>query len=181
MKDVVAKVLKGDKDAFREVVTTFGPEVRAYLASSISDYQAVDDLAQETFIATYNSLEKFDPDADLRAWIYGIARNKVRMYLRRFYQQKDRMFLMSQEVMEQLTLILENDGDELDNVRIENLTVCIERLPEKSKTLIQSRYFSRTTVIEIANKLQITENAVSATLYRVRAALRKCMEGEARV
>ncbi|MFC5050431.1 sigma-70 family RNA polymerase sigma factor [Rubritalea spongiae] len=176
MKEAVQQVLDGDTNAFREVVKRYGPEVRAYLASNLSDYQTVDDLVQETFIGAYNSLERYEVDSNFRAWIYGIARNKLRMHLRKIYRDKDRKEQLKIEVIEQLATAIDENYNDQDHVRIQNLRECIELLPEKNRNIIKSRYFGGSSVIDLAQKLQRTENSVSVILHRLRIVLRKCIE-----
>lgn len=180
MKEVIQQVLSGNTDAFREVVRRYGPEVRAYLASNLSDNQTVDDLVQDTFIAVYHSLEKFDTESNFRAWIYGIARNKHRMHLRTLYREKDRKEDLKIELMERLATALEERYDDEDHIRIRSLKNCIERLSDTNRSLIKSRYFGGSSVMDIAEQLQKSENAVSVLLFRLRAILRKCIEGGAR-
>ena len=77
MKELVKRVLAGDRDAYRDVVKEYGPVVRACLASHLTSAQTVEDLAQETFIAAYEHLKEFDVQRDFGPWIKTIARNKA--------------------------------------------------------------------------------------------------------
>lgn len=177
MKEIIQQILDGNTNAFREIVREYGPEIRAFFAGSISDYQTVDDLAQETFIATYKSLSHLNEDSNLRAWIYGIAKNKLMMHLRQLYRKNKKFNSMSSEIIEQVIPAMEEYCDEDDNVRINNLKNCIEKLPEKNQDVIKSRYFTNETVIDIAQRLQKTETAISVLLYRLRSKLKDCIEG----
>ena len=64
MKDILKKVLAGDRDAYRTIVKEYGSVVRACLAGHLSSVDIVEDLAQETFIAAYEHLGDFDLGQD---------------------------------------------------------------------------------------------------------------------
>ena len=102
MKEVILQVLKGDRDAYRGLVRECGPSIRAFLAAHLSQPDAVDDLAQETFIAAFESLNRFDLDADLGSWLKGIARNKLLMHLRRRYQHGEALERLKAEAVEKV-------------------------------------------------------------------------------
>ena len=99
MKDVIQKVLKGDRDAYRAIVKEYGSVVRACLAAHLSSTDTVEDLAQETFVAAYEHLREFKLDQDFGPWIKGIARNKMLMHLRRQYQHGEALEKLPQRIM----------------------------------------------------------------------------------
>ena len=176
MKNIIQQVLAGNTDAFREIVREYGPEIRVFLAGSIADYQTVDDLAQETFIATYESLNRFEPDSNLRAWIYGIAKNKLLMHLRKTKWRNENVISMSSEIMEEVIPAVEEFCDEGNEFRVGRLRECIDKLPDNNRKLIKSRYFTDETVMDIAKRLQKTENTISVWLFRLRLTLKDCMK-----
>jgi RNA polymerase sigma-70 factor (ECF subfamily) len=169
--------LAGDKDAIRDVIWEYGPGVRLFLAGHLFDPDSVDDLAQETFIAAYESLERFDPEADLGLWLKGIARNRLLMYLRRVSQQGKALEKLKaqvlQEVFPDVSRIQETDGgDTLDRLR-----ECLGKLPEHARKVIEARHLKREKVSAIARRLETTVEAISSLLFRGRKQLEACIEG----
>jgi RNA polymerase sigma-70 factor (ECF subfamily) len=57
-------------------------ELGRFIAQLVHSRQLADDLVQETFLAAWRSRADLDQVRDPRAWLYGIARNRVLMYLR---------------------------------------------------------------------------------------------------
>jgi RNA polymerase sigma-70 factor (ECF subfamily) len=53
-----------------------------FIVQLIRSRHLADDLLQETFLAAWRSRADLDHVRDPRAWLYGIARNRVLMYLR---------------------------------------------------------------------------------------------------
>ncbi len=176
MKELVRRILGGDRDAYRILVREHGPAVRATLAAHLSSADVVEDLAQETFIAAYEHLGEFDVDRDFVPWIRGIARNKLLMHLRRASQHGKALEKLkaraAQEVFDEVSRAQEGDeGQVLDRLR-----GCFEKLPQRLVEVLRARYFERETVGAIAGKQRTTVSAVSSLLFRGRKELQSCLE-----
>lgn len=176
MKDVIQKVLKGDRDAYRGIVRECGPAIRAFLAAHLSQPDLVDDLAQETFIAAFENLSRFELDSDLGSWLKGIARNKMLMHLRRRYQHGEALERLKAEaaekVFEETCRLQEGDGAQT----VDQLRHCLEKLPPRLLTVVRARYFERERVTSIASKLKTSATAISSLLFRGRKELETCLE-----
>ena len=68
--------------SFNILASDYRPMIVAYLRSLGADAHLAEDLAQETFLAAYQSLNRFDEEGNLGAWLRGIARNKTLMHWR---------------------------------------------------------------------------------------------------
>jgi RNA polymerase sigma-70 factor (ECF subfamily) len=153
-------------------VQEVSPSVRALLASRIHDFHVVEDLVQETFVAAFEDLERFDDEKDLGAWIRGIALNKVRMHLRRLYSHTDAMARLREFVAERLATLTPAGPD-----RFERLNQCLRELPGKIQEIFRAHYFEEERVVDIATRLKKSSNAISSILCRGRQQLRSCVEG----
>ncbi|MFE6288110.1 sigma-70 family RNA polymerase sigma factor [Streptomyces sp. NPDC057877] len=67
----------GDADAVDRFVRALHRDVQRYIAHLCSDTQAVDDLAQDTFLRALGSLHRFEGRSSARAWLLSIARRAV--------------------------------------------------------------------------------------------------------
>ena len=175
MNPIVQKVLQGDRDAFRHIVREYGPGIRAFLAGHLTDPATVEDLAQETFIATFESLERFDPQADLGHWIRRIAKNRLLMHLRRLYQSGKTVERLKAQILQEAVESSLAAGDEPS--LLDKLRQCLEKLPEHVRSVIRARHLEHVRVTELARKMDTTEIAVSSLLFRGRKQLEACMEG----
>ncbi|MCM8534819.1 MAG: sigma-70 family RNA polymerase sigma factor [Lentisphaeraceae bacterium] len=175
MNDVVKKILAGDKEAFREIVQSFGPSMRVYLSGRLSDRLAVDDLMQEIFVAVYWNLSSYDGVSDLGVWVRAITRNKLMSYLRSHYSLKNtvnsKKVMIEEALLQELDTYNPNEGQV-----IEKLQDCITAQKDASKELIKARYFENESVIGMAERLETTVSAISSELYRIRKQLKTCVE-----
>ncbi|KUN16714.1 RNA polymerase subunit sigma [Streptomyces antibioticus] len=67
----------GDAVAVEHFVRALHRDVLRYVAHLCADPQAVDDLAQDTFLRALGSLHRFEGRSSARAWLLSIARRAV--------------------------------------------------------------------------------------------------------
>jgi RNA polymerase sigma-70 factor (ECF subfamily) len=67
----------GDAAAVEQFVRALHRDVQRYVAHLCADPQAVDDLAQDTFLRALGSLHRFEGRSSARAWLLSIARRAV--------------------------------------------------------------------------------------------------------
>jgi RNA polymerase sigma-70 factor (ECF subfamily) len=175
MKDILKKVLAGDRDAYRTIVKEYGSVVRACLAGHLSSVDIVEDLAQETFIAAYEHLGDFDLEQDFGPWIKGIARNKMLMHLRRQYQHGEALEKLkvkaAEKVFDDVARLQSSD----DGKAVDALRRCFEKLPQRLMGVLRARYFERESVTAIAGRHRTSVSAISSLLFRGRKELQSCM------
>jgi RNA polymerase sigma-70 factor (ECF subfamily) len=80
---LVARTLKGDGDAFRQLVEKYQKPVYWIAYDVLLDAEEARDVAQETFLRVHGALATFDPGRDFLNWLYRIARNIAIDALRR--------------------------------------------------------------------------------------------------
>jgi RNA polymerase sigma-70 factor (ECF subfamily) len=169
----------GDTEAFSQLVGWHQGRVRAYIGGSISRGDVVDDLAQEVFLAAFRSLESYKGDAPLGVWLLGIARHKTLMHVRGEMRRLVRETGSLEGVLAPFRAgLLEADASDLvrREREINALERCLESLPPGSAGLVADRYWKARSIPELAEELGKREGAIRMTLFRLRQALRACVE-----
>jgi RNA polymerase sigma-70 factor (ECF subfamily) len=72
----LARARAGDENAFRELTDPFRRELQLHAYRIIGSAQDAEDLLQETLLAAWRGLERFEGRASVRAWLYRIATNR---------------------------------------------------------------------------------------------------------
>lgn len=139
----------------------------------LHDKDLAQDAVQETFLKAYRSLLTFRHDANEKTWLSRIAINCCRdMNRSSWFRHTDRT----------VTLDMLPEPTEQPSYEDNILTVEIMKLPKRLREVIMLYYFEDMTTPEIAETLQISQQAVSDRLVRARNKLRKAlgkdMEGD---
>jgi len=72
------RVQSGDRSALERLVRRYLRSVHAVVASFLSDPEAIEDAAQETFLRALGAIERYDAQRPFAPWLYQIARNVAR-------------------------------------------------------------------------------------------------------
>jgi RNA polymerase sigma-70 factor (ECF subfamily) len=178
MDAVLDAVARGDREAFRAVVRAYGLPLRAYLASQVHHRDDVDDLAQETLLASLHGLSGFRRGEDFGAWLRGIARHKLQNHFRGAARRGDALDRFRGEVARSVESELEADAAAARADRIEALLRCISRLPERLRQVVRSGLEGGKPA-ELAASLETSVGAVYTLHYRANRLLRDCVAKEA--
>lgn len=159
--------------AIQRLFVAQAPALRAWLLGVVPDPALADDLVQETFLTVIRKFEEFQPDSNFRAWMFTIARFKL---LEACRHHAARAVTLEPAAME----LLIGDQSEVPahpEDRLNCLSACLEKLPLRSREVIELRYFSGLRPPYIAARMSWTLNSVNVALSRARAMLRDCIEG----
>ncbi len=79
---LLMRAAQGDQEAFRELVDPHRRELHVHCYRILGSMQDAEDVLQETLLAAWRGLERFEERASLRAWLYRIATNRCLNALR---------------------------------------------------------------------------------------------------
>ena len=176
-KDLVRRSKDGDDEAFGVLVKKYKTKVYHLAYSLTQDAQAADDLAQEVFIKAYFALDKFREKSEFGTWIYRIAVNHCRDFLRK----KNRMTQIPLENIIGKISAQEDDPhpeekDKEEEQRRETVHTAIQTLPDKYRVILSLRDIQDFSYNEIIKILDISPGTVDSRLHRARKMLRKKLE-----
>ena len=78
----LARARAGDQQAFRELTDPHRRELQLHCYRILGSVQDAEDMLQETLLAAWRGLARFEGRASLRAWLYRIATNRCLNALR---------------------------------------------------------------------------------------------------
>ena len=138
----------------------------------VRDLHIAEDLFQEVMIRALENRELFTDETQLLSWCRVAARNSAINVLRK--RQREATMLS-----EQIIDLLDREWDEESRTppaRIEALHECLEALPEKSRALLDLRYFQGHSCSEVGKALGMSLDAAYQRLSRLHRALRTCVD-----
>jgi RNA polymerase sigma factor (sigma-70 family) len=166
----------GDEEAFAELVRRYREPVFRLAVSILGrEFTAeAEEVAQEVLIDVYHGLAGFRGESKFGSWVYRITFNRaVNLKSRVRY----RVPHVSDEV---LGAKASPEGDALS--RLENaarnraLLECVSELPEAYQSALRLHYWMGTSVVEIAELLDVPENTIKSYLHRARRLLRTMLD-----
>jgi RNA polymerase sigma-70 factor (TIGR02960 family) len=79
---VLARARAGDGEAFRELTDPYRRELQLHCYRILGSVQDAEDTLQETLLAAWRGLDRFEQRASMRSWLYKIATNRCLNALR---------------------------------------------------------------------------------------------------
>jgi RNA polymerase sigma-70 factor, ECF subfamily len=174
--ETIKRVLAGDRDAFVELMKPHELPVRAYIAGKLPHSDDIDDVAQETFLAAYQHLERFEQDREFGAWLHGIARYKIMNHMRGAGRREGAM----QRFREQVDVIIRDAFEAATSDSGESISAlrsCIGKLPERSRRVVQGG-LEGNKADHLADKYGTSLAAIYNLQYRANKTLRHCVRRE---
>lgn len=162
-----------DPEVVAELVRAHHRALRGYVAALSADLEAVDDLSQEVFLRALQRLDRVRDLEEFGLFLRGIARNVIREHARR----RGRSFQRFHEVLDRAC----PEEPAKDPALGSALRRCMEKLPDRSRRLLELRYVDEKPSEEIGREVELPAGTVRVLLLRIREALQKCLRGAAEV
>lgn len=120
--------------------------------------------------ATAN-FDQYDPSKPFLGWLIGIARQRIADT----YRAKNRRpIVFSSDIVDSFARVYEQIEPEED-ARAEGLRVCMDKLSERHRRVLDFKYGRRMSTKDIAEQVGGSPGSVDTMIYRIREALRQCI------
>ena len=162
----------GQINQFELLVQKYHRLVWSTVASMMFDRSICEELVQKSFIDSYLKLDQLKKPEDFKTWVNQIARNNVKMHLRK-NSTKDR-------ILDEYRLTLLNEFDDDDTTdfildKQEALSECLQTLPDNLRDVFDQKFHHKLTYSDISGKLKKSAEAVRKLLFRGRGLLKECI------
>lgn len=178
--ELVRKARLGDMEAFESLVRKYQQKVYALCRRLTGAHQSADDLAQETFIKAYFSLDSFDESRPLYPWLRRIALNLGLNYVKRRGREKTFHDGRTDYGRRPMTQAAEGPEEELERAELEaGFERAVAALPSEQRNVFVLRFYEEMSYDEIARELGLPLGTVMSRLNRARRRLRELLEAPA--
>lgn len=188
--------MKKDTPAFiiKTWVEAWSDKMYSWALYKTNNKEAAEDLVQETFMAAFQSFDKFKEKSSPNTWLFGILNNKIADHFRKAYRQPivnesdrnreggkgflDTFFDADNNwLKEQRPQRWDDDSHLLDNPEfVKTLQGCMNELPSNWFAAINLKYLEEKKGEQICQDLEITPTNFWQILHRAKLQLRKCLE-----
>ncbi len=167
------RFIDGDRMALDVLYQRYREPIASYL-TRIVGRSTGEDLSQATFLSLVRGRGRYQRSARFRPWLYAIATNAARDFLRRRRIEQ----LTSKREMVREEAVGPPDADPGMERAVHR---ALEQLPESQRLAIVMHRFQNLSFAEIAQALELSESAVKVRAHRgyekLRELLRDLWEG----
>lgn len=173
---LVYRARDGDLKAYEILIQRYQDKVYNLAARMINNREDARDLAQETFIQIYKSLQHFRGDCNFSTWLYRVASNKCLDFLRRKRPEQ-----VCHPAFEKDELIADSRaGPEEQLIKEEEAYIIrkvLANLPRNYRMVLVLHHYQLLSYKEIARILDLPVKTVATRLYRAKLILKEKLTG----
>lgn len=182
--DLVRAVRHGDRDAFQALVERYQRKVTAVALGMVRNREDALEIAQETFVKAFESLQSFKGDSSFYTWLYRIVVNLAIDFRRR---ERRRPTVPIEEPAGpdgdqgyRLQLKEERLADPFEQAQAreigERVAAAVDELTPDHKAVILLREVEGLSYEEISRVMQCSKGTVMSRLHYARKKLQKKLQ-----
>jgi len=166
--NLVAAALKGDAESFSRLCGQYYPVLVALAYARLGDRDLAEDAAQEALLAAYRGIAKLKQPERFAGWLAAICRN-IAIDMARTRQKHAESVDCSPA--------RSSSHHESDVVALVRETIL--ELEPNVRDIVYLRYYNRMSYSQIAQVLEVSEEAVNGRLRRARERIRQELQRRA--
>ncbi len=155
---------------FEQIMREYGTRVLRLVTFMVKDRSLAEDITQDVFVKVYRYLPQFRGESHIHTWVYRIAVNECKGYLRSWSFRN--IFPYSRVNKEGFDTV---EGSVLERDERDQLVKHVLNLPPAYRQVIALHYYADLRIGEVAKVLGVTEGTVRTRLHRARQQLKMNM------
>jgi RNA polymerase sigma-70 factor (ECF subfamily) len=176
MKSIRAVVARSptpgqDGERFVRLFVAGQREVLRYILAFVPNLDDAHEILQETALDLWRKFDQYDPAYPFAPWACRFAFRQMLKFRERKSRQSK---CLSLESLAQLAAVRSEKDDWLENRR-RALAVCLQRLNDAERLLVEQRYSRQMPVAEISTFTGKNVSTLYKTLERIRRRLFECV------
>jgi len=171
-----ADFANGDTDVWREFIDFEIPRLYVLFMDCWPNRSLAEELLQKTVFDAVRGRGSYDPSkGSPEEWIHGIARNNIRLEIRRRASRPSINGEISSYFNAMDTKLLPDEVLERQEMT-DIVRSALNRLESKERMVLEAKYIEELSATDIARQMKTTEKAVYSLLYRAKISLRRELE-----
>ncbi|MBT3317496.1 sigma-70 family RNA polymerase sigma factor [bacterium] len=168
---LMEQISSGQEAAFRLLVQRWESPLFGFLWRMTGSEDDARDLCQDTFVTVYSRSSEYKPEGKFKSWLFRIAGNSARSFLRR---RKIIGWVSFDSTKHDRSENCElPDAEVSRNQQVKILQAAVDKLPPRQKQALVLKRYQQLSQKEVAEVMQISESAVESLLVRALTQLRK--------
>ncbi len=173
--ELISKVLAGDKPAYTGLIVRHQRFVFTLALRFTKNREDAEEIAQDSFVKAYRSLNSFKQNSKFSTWLYSIVYTTAMTFLRK--KRLDVDLIDDNENPEFLNIAADQGADELEfKSKMAYVNMAINQLLPDDAAVITLFYQGEQSLEEIGRQLKMETNTVKVKLHRARLRLKDKLE-----
>lgn len=185
---IVARLNLGDEAAFALLVRRYGPWLHGVAHDLVRSHAVAEEVVQDTWLAVYAGIHRFEGRSSLKTWITHILRNRARSALAR----EGRYAVLRGEELDELSTATPAWASPLapwtDEVEervtatqlMRTVREVLPRLPEAQRDVVVLRDVEQARPAEVNERLGLSAGHQRVLLHRAHTSLRRHLSAQLR-
>ena len=172
--DLIAKCIAGEIEVYQVLVDRYSSRIVNVAYMMIGDRHEAEDVAQDAFVRAYKALPKFQHKAKFSSWLYQIALNLCKDFLK---SKARSIKKMDDEKLQALEKRMEGSVSQvlLEAELSEGIRDVIYGLPELYREVFVLRHLQGVDYDDVAEITNVPADTVRVRAYRARELLRSSL------
>jgi RNA polymerase sigma factor (sigma-70 family) len=171
--DLVTQCLEGSREAFHAIVERYQNLLCSLAYNATGNLSQSEDVAQETFLTVWTELRSLREPEKLRSWLCGILRNRVRRHVRGDGREPVCGATPLEDAPEPAMTEALPSEQAITREEEEIMWRALSRIPESYREPLILFYRQHQSVEQVAQSLDLTEDAAKQRLSRGRKLLQE--------
>lgn len=185
---LVRRAQSREAGAFDEIIDLFGSRLYGYFYRLSGSRDDAEDLLQELFLRVVRTIERYEHDGQLEAWLFRIATNLVRDRFRRAKRtpvhrsidvegdNEQPQTTWAGELADQTTAPPSDEVERREDM--DRMQRALTELPPGEREAVMLRHFSQLSFAQIADVMCTPLGTALARVHRGLAKLRKLVDAK---
>lgn len=160
-RDMLEALRQGDESVFERIYLKHSHRITDFISSIIKSFEDAEEISQEVFTYLWTNRQKVDPDKDISAYLYILARFGIFNYFRS--KKVHEAYVREAKYVNTDEAAATDELMYAKEIKI-MVELAVDRMPEQRRKIYRMSRSEGINNDEIARKLGITKNTVEKHL-----------------
>ena len=169
-KELLEGIRRASEPHFNELYERYFGRIYAFVHGRIRNHADAEEIAQETFITVFRSIQSYRGQSSLLSWIFGIAKNLSNNMVRRSSSRQQKLDALDAERLSPVPSF--ESGTPEEQLHLQRFSEAIrDRLNTMAswqRRIFEMRHLENMSIPEIALRTDRSNDAVRSSLYRIK-------------
>ena len=174
-ESIIEHLIVHDKEKLLDqLMDNYGQSLLQLAYSYVGNREVAEDLTQEVFVKCYQRLDQYQGKSSLKTWLWRIAINHCKDYLRSWYHKH--IVISEEQAKHTSSQEKEVEDQVIQRYEDEQLVKIVLSLPDTYKEVIYLFYYEELSIKEISYLTSVNQNTIKTRLKRAKEILKDCLE-----